>query len=433
MSQRLRLISLGVGLILAALLSALALAGSGALDSWLSFVTTDLVVHFSRDGLPRLGKADRGEMDLYLRSLRGEAARLEGLFQRAEAFLLLDYDPEAQGVAYLFIYPSLEEYQEATGCLICAANIGGFLPEVYREVEDSIRAGEVNPIAVYLPSTSSDYTALHEFTHLLDFSLIPNAPPTFLLEGLASYAGYRLDSVPDEWQLGLSEQFVKLFLEEREPDLFEDYFARGGYWKFTYEVGTSFLSFLAARLGWERFLQFYRELRAPYDRRERLDALFQRYYGVGLAELEREWKERLAEVEVTANARAAYEFKLDQVLIRYIFLRPLLAEPEWGEKLFESARTLVEGRFDEAAGAALREYLNDRANLRATAATAARALEYGEHLRSYVQDYHRDRPELIEAFEREFARLPRLYHAGRFEEFAELYWGLVQSYVTWRT
>jgi hypothetical protein len=109
-----------------------------------------------------------------------------------------------------------------------------------------------------------------------------------------------------------------------------------------------------------------------------------------------------------------------------------LADPERAEELFEAARTLIEGRFDEAAGAALREYLSDRENLLATAATTARALRYSEYLQSYVQDYHRDRPELIQAFEAEFAKLPRLYAAGAFEDFASLYWELVQTYVTWR-
>jgi hypothetical protein len=426
-----RLFILGAGLIFSALLAVLALAG--ALDDWLAFEAADLVVHFPRaEGPPQLGSADG--LGLYLRSLRSEAVRLEGLFHSVEAFLQLDYNPKAQGEVYLFIYPSLEEYQEASGCLICSANVGGFLPIFQDEVAELIRSGEVNPIAVYLTFDSTEYVALHEFTHVLDFSLIPNSPPTFLLEGLASYVGYRLDGVPDEWQLGLSEQFVKLFLEGYGPglSLFQDYFARGGYWKFTYEVGASFISFLVARGGWESFLQFYRDLRPPYDQRERLEALFQRHYGAGLSELEAEWKQALAEVEVTANARAAYEFKLDQVLARYIFLRPLLADPERAEELFEAARTLIEGRFDEAAGAALREYLSDRENLLATAATTARALRYSEYLQSYVQDYHRDRPELIQAFEAEFAKLPRLYNAGQFEDFASLYWELVQTYVTWR-
>ncbi|MGQ9734102.1 MAG: hypothetical protein ACUVQU_03500, partial [Candidatus Bipolaricaulia bacterium] len=421
MSKQLR----SAGLILAVLLSLLVLAEAGALDDWLAFETTDLVVHFAReDELPQLKGVDG--IGLYLRSLQSATAELEGLFRKAEAFLRVDYDPRAQGAIYLFIYPSLEEYQEATGCLICSANVGGLLTELYREVEDLIRAGQVNPIAVYLTSDSTEYVALHEFTHVLDFSLIPNSPPTFLLEGLATYAGYRLDEVPDEWQLGLGGQFVKLFLEEYGPDLFRDYFARGGYWKFTYEIGASFIAFLTERGGWERFLQFYQDLHSPYDRRERLEALFQSHYGAGLAELEAEWKRKLAGLEVTENSRAAYEFKLDQILARYIFLRPLLADPKGAEELFAAARTLLEGRFNEAAGEALREYLSDPANLLATATTTARALRYGDYLRSYVQEYHRDRPELIQAFEADFSKLEGLYNARRFEEFARLYWELVQ-------
>lgn len=409
-----------------------ALAWAGALErEWLSFPTADLVVHFWKDGIdPGLFEEVEG-VNPYLALLERRAAGLEEDFRKVERFLRLDYDPAAQGRVYIFIYPTLERYQEAAGCLICAANVGGFLPEIRDEVVDMIRSGEINPIAIYLTRDSSEYVVLHEFTHVLDFSLIPNGPPTFLLEGLATYTGYLLDEIPDEWELGLVEQFVKLYLEEYGIDLLEDYFLRGGYWKFTYNVGVSFINFLAARGGWDRFLAFYTDLYYPHEQ-ERLDELFQRYYGSDLAGLEAEWKQGLAEVAVTANARVAYEFKLDQVLIRYIFLRPLLRSPERAEELFETARTLVRGRFNEAAGAELREYLADPENLLATAETTAKALEYGEYLRSYVRSYHRDEPELVARFEAGFAQLPRLYISGRYTDFVQLYWRLVTAYVTWR-
>jgi len=413
------------------LLAALALASPGALQEWLPFPTTDLVVHFWKDGFnPNLFEQVEGT-NPYIALLDGRAARLEEDFQKVERFLRLDYDPAAQGKVYIFIYPTLERYEEATGCLICAADVGGLLPQFRDELMSLIGAREVSPIAVYLTLDSSDYVILHEFTHVLDFSLINNSPPTFLLEGLATYTGYRLDGVPDEWQLGLVEQFVKLRLEDHGIDLLRDYFAKGGYWKFTYNVGTSFIKFLAKRGGWERFLQFYADLHYPFDR-EKLDELFQEYYGAGFAELEAEWKGGLAQVEVTENARAAYEFKLDQVLIRYIFLRPLLADPQRAEELFETARTLVKGQFNEAAGAALRKYLNDPGNLLATKETVEKALKYGSYLYSYVQGYHRDEPELVMEFGDGYVQLHELYSAGRFADFTRLYWQSVQTYVTWR-
>jgi hypothetical protein len=409
------------------------LAAAGALDEqWLSFSTEDLVVHFWKDEL-RPARLDRRDgLNLYLTALGRRAAELEAAFQRVEAFLDLNYDPSAQGQVYLFIYPSLESYQEASGCLICAANVGGFIAAFYPEMEELVRSREVNPIAVYLTRESSEYVILHELTHVLDFSLLPNYPPTFLLEGLATYSGYSLDGVPDEWQLGLGEQQVKLFLQDFDIELFRDYFVRDTYWKFTYEVGASFIRFLAARGGWERFLRFYSSLGHPYDQREELDQLFRREYGLGLAGLEEEWRARLEEVVLTENARAAYEFKLDQILIRYIFLRPLLAEREWAKELFEEARTLVSGQFNELAGAALRAYLADERNLLASPEAAAEALVYGEYLHDYVRSYHSDRPGLIAQFEAEFAALPGLYSSGRYAEFARLYWELVNIYTTWR-
>ena len=418
-------------LFLSLLLTVLALAG--ALDEqWLSFSTEDLVIHFWREEV-RLDRLERQDgANLYLTALGRRAAQLESAFQRVEAFLGLDYRPKAQGQVYVFIYPSLETYQEASGCLICAANVGGFIAEFYDEVVELIQSGEVSPIAVYLTRESSEYVILHELTHVLDFSLIANSPPTFLLEGLATYSGYSLDGVPDEWQLGLGEQQVKLFLQEFDIGLFRDYFARNRYWKFTYEVGASFIQFLIARSGWEQFLRFYQNLRYLYDRQQGLDELFRREYGASLAELEGEWRARLAAVEVTVNGRAAYEFKLDQILIRYIFLQPLLAAPEWAEELFTEARTLVNGQFNEAAGALLRAYLSDEHNLLGTPQTTGEALVYGEYLREYVQSYHCDRSDLIGRFEAEFPALSSLYHSGDYAAFAHLYWQLVNDYVTWR-
>ena len=424
---------LGSSLVLLVLLGALALASPGALREWIPFSTADLVVHFWKDDVD-LGLFEEVEgVNVYLSLLGKRAARLEENFQKVERFLELDYDPAAQGRVYIFVYPTLEQYQEASGCLICAANVGGFLPQFRNELQDPISAGEVNPIAVYisLEDLEPDYVILHELTHVLDFSLIGNSPPTFLLEGLATYSGYLLDEIPDEWELGLVEQFVKLHLEDHGIDLLRDYFARGGYWKFTYNVGTSFIWFLAERGGWERFLRFYGELRYPYNR-EKLDELLQRHYGTDLATLEGEWKDGLAQVEVTANARAAYEFKLDQILIRYIFLRPLLRDPAGAEELFETARTLVEGQFNEAAGTALREYLSDPDNLLTTEEAVKRALEYGEYLLGYINSYHRDEPGVIAQFGHDYSELHRRYNLERFADCARLYWEMVHTYVTWR-
>lgn len=422
---------LGAGFALFVLLGALALASPGALQEWLPCATADLVVHFWKDGFnPNLFEQVEG-VNLYLALLDGRAARLEEDFQKVEGFLELHYDPAANGKVYIFVYPSLEQYEETSGCLICAAHVGGFLPVFRDELQELISSGEVSPIAVYLTLNSSDYVALHEFTHVLDFSLIQNSPPTFLLEGLATYTGYRLDQIPDEWELGLVEQFTRLRLEDHGIDLLRDYFARGGYWQFTYNVGTSFIRFLAERDGWKRFLKFYAGLRYPYEQ-ERLDELLNKHFSADLAELEAEWKQELTQVQVTENARAAYKFKLDQILIRYIFLRPLLRDPARAEELFETARTLIEGQFNEEVGVALRKYLNDPANLLATKETVEKALKYGIYLDSYVRGYHRDEPELIAEFRARYVQLPGLYRAGRFADSTQLYRQLVQTYVTWR-
>ena len=421
-------------LLLLLLLGALALAlasPSGLERDWLPLTTEHLVVHFWRDGAdPGLFERVAGE-SLYLMVLRERALHLERAFQRVEEFLGLDYDPGEFGRAYVFVYPDLESYQEATGCLICAASVGGFLPSLWNEqLEELVRAGEVSPIVVYLTLDSTEYVALHEFTHLLDFALIRSSPPAALLEGLATYVGYRLDPIPDEWQLGLGEELLRIFMEEQGQGLdLREYLTLRGYWKFTYEVGASFVAFLVERAGLERFLEFYSELHRLSE--VEIDGLLRDHFGEGLAALEAEWKERLAGLSPSENVRALYEFRMDQVLVRYIFLRPLFREPERAEKLFEEARTLRRGRFDEAAGAALRRYLSLE-NLTIDPERAAKALDYSRYLLWYVRSYHRTEPELLSRFHRDYRRMVKLYAAGDWQGFLELYFRMVQTYVTWR-
>ncbi len=413
------------------LLSALALAG--ALEAqWSSFPTDNLVVHFSKGDVQPEWSEQIDPSSFYWMILNRRANELEDGFHGVENLLGVDYDQASQGAIHIFIYPELEQYQEDSGCLTCAAHVGGFLPALYDELIDRIKTGEVNQIAVYLTEDGTQSSVLHEFTHVLDFALIRNAPPTFLLEGLATYVGYRLDEAPDQWQLGLAEQFVKLYLEDYGIDLFEDYFLQGGYWKFTYNVGTSFLRFLAARGGWGKFLEFYAGLRRPADHEE-VDRLFVKHYGAGLGELEAEWIRSLAAIRTTKNARAGYEFKLDQIPQRYIFLRPLLRDPKGAKRLFDEARTLQEGQFNEQGGAALRQYLDDPENLLPTRGAATRALEYSQYLLGYVRDYHRDERKLVGEFINAYTnQLPQLYREGKYEDFAQLYWELVHTYVTWR-
>ncbi len=419
-------------LALLALLTALALAGELEHD-WLGFPTEHLVVHFWRGGA-NPGRFEQVDgLNPYLQLLARGAQRLEEDFQLVAGFLGLDYDPATLGRVYVFIYPDLESYQEASGCLICAASVGGFIAPLWdEEVAAGVRHHEISPLVVYLTLASPARVILHEFTHVLDFSLIDNRPPTFLLEGLADYTSYRLDEVPDEWELDRADQFVALFAAERGFDLYADYFVNSGYWKFTYEVGTSFIRFLVDRDkgGWERFLSFYSSLHLPTDRAT-LDRLFQEHYGADLATLEAEWRAHLAKVEITANARALYDFRMDQVLIRYIFLRPLFKDPDQAEALFEEARHLHQGVLDLEAAEALRAYLK-LGNLTIDPERAARAWAYAQYLRSYVYSYHRDRPELVQEFSKGYTELGQHYTRGEWSEFLRLYWELIDRYVTWR-
>lgn len=435
----LRLLGLVVFLFLA--LSSVAVAE--ALEKeWIGIETQQLVVHFWKEArgfeFEQVEVEPLDHMDLYLLILAGIADGFEARFQRVESLLGISYDPQEEGKVYLFVYPSLAAYQEAVGCLICAANVGGFLSSFMDdELMAKIRAGEVNPIAVYLNRGSFEFEVLHEFTHVLDFSLIDNYAPVVMYEGLASYVGYKLDEVDDRLQFGLINQYLKLYSQEYEVDLLE-YFNKGRYFKFTYNIGTSFIDFLVGKGGWEEFSAFYAELDfRPFERSDKmistkcLDQLSQEHYGASFTELEREWKKEFAGVEISADGRAAYEFKLDQILIRYIFLRPLIKEVRRLRVAFDNVRAWTDGRFNHEEARFMRRYLSNLENFIATKEGIDEVMTYMGQLWSYIYMYYDD-PQVLSEFGERLNELTWYYVNERYEEFKEFYVGLIHQYITWR-
>jgi len=393
--------------------------------SWIRVSTEHFVVHFWKD-LPedRFAQTEYEYLDEYFAQLQAYANSLEKALAKVEALLGVAYDLERGGKVYVFIYPSLEVYQEEVGCLICAAHVGR-LPFPPEEAERLTYMG-VNPIAAFLNLDSEENVILHELTHIVDFSMIENFAPVFLYEGLASYVGYKLDGIEDRWQFGLRNQYLKLFLADHRISLKEQ-FQRPRYAKFTYDIGTSFIDFLVRRGSMEQFMAFYRELYSLEI--DKVDQLFQEHYDQTLDELEQAWKDELAQVEITEEGLAAYEFRMDQIVVRYMFLRELIRDKERLKQAFENL--WPQGRFNFKEAEFMRRYLQNPANFIMTSAALAKVRNSLPQLRSYVYMYSDDAQIKLQ-FEEEFKQLIEHWQQGRYDKFRELYIQMVHHYISWR-
>jgi hypothetical protein len=383
------------------------------IDGWLKIETDHFIVLF------QLTEEETDYLNEYLKGFVKTAGMMEKYLLEVESFLGVDYDPKEHGKVYIFMYPSLETYQEAAGCLICAAHVGGVLPVKEKDDHENI-----NPIAVYVNLDNSEFVFLHELAHIVDFSVIKSHPPPLFYEGLASYVGYKLDGISDERQFGLINQHLKLYLQEYGFSLLSYLYK---YWKFSYQIGTSFIEFLVRRGGIKTFMSFYAELTRPTE--ESLNRLFISYWGQSLRELEAAWKEELAKEPITEEAKAAYEFRMDQIVIRYMFLGALAKDKELLRETFESL--WIKGRFNRKAADFMRQYLSNPENFLVTREALTKVMGYLNQLISYVRTYHDDHQQEI-TLRREISKFIQAYHRGHYQKCLSIYLQLIHEYITWR-
>ncbi|GEM_PF-1662726 len=409
---------------------------------WIRYETERFVVYLWKDVPPE--RLALGSPDPLQAKLDEIAASLESDLQSVESVLRLPYSAQDYGKIAVFVYASLEDYQQKTRCYLCAAHVSALpnTPEVQAV------AVKLNPYAIYahLDNTPRGLGGLsiglpqevipHELTHILDLTLIGGSKPVTLREGLAVYASSKSDTVPDDEQFRLTDQHLRLFVEEENPDLMS-YLTGCASRRFIYNFGGSFINFFAARWGIERFLEFYRLLQGerlslcPYGfSLEQLDRLFRQILRLSLDEVRQEYFSQLTTTEVTEAGQRSFDFVMDQIFNRTIALRHLLIDGAEVERL---ARAVwADGRFNTEKAAYVTEYISDPRNYTVDAERVARTVRDSfERVRSFASTYVDD-PATRSRIELKLRELEQLAQQERYEEFKEGFVDLIFRYMTWR-
>jgi hypothetical protein len=415
---------------LLAIWGTVALAQPVAEGDWIRYETERFFIYLWKDVPPE--KLPLSSPDPLQAKLDEIALSLEADLQSIEKALQLPYSVQQYGKIAIFVYASLEEYQQKTRCYLCAAHVTT-LPNT-PEVQALAATGRLNRYAIYahLDNTPRGLGGLsiglpqevipHELTHIVDLTLIGGAKPTTLREGLAVYASLKSDAVPDDEQFGLTDQHLRLFVETENLDLM-GYLTGCSSRRFIYSFGGSFIHFVARRWGIERFLEFYRLLEG-----ERL-ALARQTLGLSLDEVRSEYVTQVLNTEITEDGRRSFEFVMDQIFNRVIMLKHLLIEGKELERIVREVWS--EGRFHAERAAYVIESISDRRNYAADAERVAQTVKDSfARVRSFVSTYIDD-PATRSEVERKLQELEQLAQAGRYEEFKDGCVNLVFQSVTW--
>lgn len=434
-------------LVLSVLLwGAVALAQPIVEGDWIRYETERFFVYLWKD-VP-LERLALGSPDPLQAKLDEIARSLEADLQSIEQVLQLPYSAQQYGKIAVFVYASLEDYQQKTRCYLCAAHVSA-LPNT-PEVQALALTGKLNNYAIYahLDNTPRGLGGLsiglpqevipHELTHILDLTLIGGAKPVTLREGLAVYASSKSDTVPDDEQFTLTDQHLRLFVEAESFDLIS-YLTGCSSRRFLYSFGSSFINFFAAQAGIERFIEFYRALQGErlspslcsYGFSfEQLDRLFQQTLNRSLDEVRREYLNQLNATEISEDGRRSFDFVMDQVFNRVMALRHILIE---GTELERITREVWNtGRFNAEKAAYVTDYISDSRNYAADGERVARTVQDSfARVRSFASTYIDD-PATRSEIEIKLRELEQLAQEERYTEFTEGFIDLVFRYVTWR-
>jgi len=388
-------------------------------DRWVLQKSEHLLVAIRSDLPTSFFETDEDTLDAFFAQLEDRLVTLETDFRKVEQLLQADYQADRQGHVPVLIYPNLEAYQEAATCLICAAHIGRLLSEPSNDTEPLLGFG------AHLNLDSSTSTIFHEFAHIVDFASIPNGAVAMWYEGLASYVGNTLLGERGQPIMDVLPQYLKQYQQTHGLTL-ADYLTRPNYGRWTYNLGTNLIEFLVEREGMTQFMSFYRALNHPelgdYDR------LFQQFYGMDLAELEREWQAQIDQTEITETGRVAFQMKFDQIVLRWVYLRSLLKNPERLNDAYLSLWEDGEYNFEEAQF--MREYLADYSNMTTENLVVADLLQNTSQMRSYVSTYSESfviSQEIVTA-----VRNLETTCANSVEDCAQKYFNIVHEFIRWQ-
>jgi hypothetical protein len=172
-----------------------------------------------------------------------------------------------RGVVHVFLYADGDEMKRLTGA------------------GDGTVAFSTGTVSVHQPH---DFRGVHEFVHIyaLQFERKPDTagPDLFATEGLATWLAESDENVPiDAWAATYAKAgaLPELLALRRT---FPDGAPRGVH---PYHVAGSFVGFLLQRFGMAKTKQWYMDSTEAH-----------RWFGAGMAQLQREWREHLATVKV---------------------------------------------------------------------------------------------------------------------------------------
>lgn len=409
---------LWVSLSLVVLLASVSLFAQSS-ERWVLQKSEHLLVAIRSDLPASFFEVEEDTLDAFFAQLEDRLVTLESDFRKVEQLLQADYRTDLQGHVPVLIYPNLESYQEAATCLICAAHIGRLLWEPVNDTEPLLGFG------AHLNLDSSTSTIFHEFAHIVDFAAIPNGAVPMWYEGLASYVGNTLLGERGQPIMDVLPQYIKQYQQTHGLTL-EDYLTRPNYGRWTYNLGTNLIEFLVEREGMDQFMAFYRALNRPnlngYDR------LFQQFYGMDSVELEREWQAQIDATEVTETGRVAFAMRMDQIVLRWVYLRSLLKDPELLNDTYLSL--WEDGQYNFEGAQLMRDYLENFNNMTTDHLVVANLLQNTFQMRSYVATY-------AENFAIEQAIVPAIRQlettcANSVSRCAREYFDIVHEFIRWQ-
>ncbi len=171
-------------------------------------------------------------------------------------------------------------------------------------------AGEINISYLDRNYAGSDFDLVlhHEMVHILDARLGGELRPSILAEGLAVYlTGGHFKPEP------LMPRAAAL-LELIDPESGSDWYLplemlANEFYRSQHEIGYlqagALVEFMVETWGWEAFTSFYRDIHHPHGGKHStaIDEALQIHYGIPLSELEAQFKQALAGMEVSQEYR----------------------------------------------------------------------------------------------------------------------------------
>jgi len=259
--------------------------------------------------------------------------------------------------------------------------------------------------------------------------LIPSSFRPLIDEGVHEYVDICLDKAHTEKQFRLLNQIAAQALAEGTISLQEILTSVFHTDTLALLLWTDFIHFLAERWGMTKFIALYEEMTQSYHYGEDLTQLFQKHYKMGIAALERLWRQSLANTTITEQGRLAYYLAAERLLAKYRFVRPFIKDKEDGDHLSRAILQALGRDLDSLDPTQVKQfiaYLSNSENYIATKKAVEEALNLS--LATFTASLYQYIPlERTLDFREAALSLKRYYTQGNYREFMKRYLKLVNE------